>query len=141
MHPSAAGGGGQRRAGPGRRQLHARARHAACEAAQAVGEPVQHQIEPGAGAQLVILDASQYFGDPGTVSQFLRDVSVAHGFGYVPLGEALREANRSGVVTRWDYDAHFNEAGHEVMAKALVEFLARAPARSSDARIAARTRG
>lgn len=71
------------------------------------------------GGRLVVLDASQYFGDGETVSTAFRGVCSKNRFGYIPLYEHLLEANRDGISTRWAGDAHFNEAGNEVAAKAL----------------------
>ena len=72
------------------------------------------------GGQLIVVDASRYFGDSSDVSDALKHVAMANRFGYVPVYEDLLEANGRGVVTRWKYDAHFN-----VLASALETWIAR----------------
>lgn len=72
-----------------------------------------------AGSRLVVIDASQYFGDGEVVSTTLKGFCADHGFGYMPLYEELLKANRNGVSTRWTHDYHFNEMGNTILANSL----------------------
>lgn len=78
-----------------------------------------------AGARLILVDASRYFGDDEAVSGALQEVCGTQGLGYVPLYADLLQANRDGIPTRWSHDAHFNEAGNEILAAALLDWIAR----------------
>ncbi|MGH8547405.1 MAG: SGNH/GDSL hydrolase family protein [Methylococcales bacterium] len=62
-----------------------------------------------AGSRLVVLDASQYFGDNEIVSRTLNEFCAKYGFGYIPLYKDLFKANMSGISPRWSYDGHFND--------------------------------
>lgn len=75
------------------------------------------------GGVLVILDASQYFGDDVIVSKTLRDYCSHHGLGYIPLYEDLMKANIRGVPTQWAHDGHFNEWGNIILAKSLYNWI------------------
>jgi lysophospholipase L1-like esterase len=77
----------------------------------------------GAGGKLLVLDASRYFGDRETVSVALKEVCSRNHLGYLPVYEHLLKANRDGISTRWAGDGHFNEAGNEVLAKALLGWI------------------
>jgi hypothetical protein len=57
-----------------------------------------------AGSRLVVLDASQYFGDEEIVSRTLNELCAKYGFGYIPLYKDLLKANMSGISTRWSHD-------------------------------------
>lgn len=72
-----------------------------------------------AGTRLVVLDASQYFGDNETISIALNKICKKNGLGYIPLYDNLLKANRDGISTRWGHDNHFNETGNLILAKAL----------------------
>lgn len=84
-----------------------------------------------AGSQLVIVDASRYFlaqsGLPARLRAFAADEQV----GYVPLWAALMRAQRAGEAMQWRQDRHFTEAGHEVFASALHQWMT-SRARPSD---------
>jgi hypothetical protein len=77
-----------------------------------------------AGSRLVVLDASQYFGDDESVSRTLNECCTEHGFGYIPLHKDLSEANANGISTKWAHDGHFNEAGNRILADALYGWIA-----------------
>lgn len=76
------------------------------------------------GSRLVVMDASQYFGDDEIVSMTLNELCAAHGFGYIPLYKDLLKANMNGVSTRWVHDGHFNDAGNIILARALYGWIA-----------------
>ncbi len=78
----------------------------------------------GVGARLVVLDASQYFGDKEAVSIALREACTKNGLGYIPLYDDLLRANMNGISTRWAHDGHFNEAGNVILAEALHRWIA-----------------
>ncbi len=75
------------------------------------------------GGRLVVLDVSRYFGDNETVSSALQELCNKNDIGYIPLYDDLLKAKRNGISTRWPHDAHFNEAGNEIMAKALFRWI------------------
>jgi len=75
------------------------------------------------GARLVLADACPYLGGPEGCSHALRTFCTHRDVGYVPLGERLRAANSRGRSTRWRRDGHFNEAGNEVFAESMVEWM------------------
>lgn len=77
-----------------------------------------------AGGRLVVVDASQYFGDGEIVSRTLNELCAEHGFGYIPLYEELLKANRNGVSTRWAHDSHFNDTGNIILAQSLYGWIA-----------------
>jgi hypothetical protein len=77
------------------------------------------------GTSLVILDASQYFGDNESISIALRETCIKNGLGYIPLYDDLLRANMKGISTRWDHDGHFNEAGNVILAEALHRWIAK----------------
>ena len=77
------------------------------------------------GGRLVVLDASRHF-DPsaGALEERLRELCRVHELGYIPLSDALRDAREHGRRVKWGaYDAHFNEAGNEVLAEAMGRWL------------------
>lgn len=53
----------------------------------------------------------------------LRALCRENGFGYIPLSDALLEANRKGVTTQWMDDGHFNEEGNRIFAKAMRDWI------------------
>jgi len=71
------------------------------------------------------MDASRYFGDDPSVSDSLRTLCESRGFGYIPLYQALLDANRAGTSTRWRHDYHFNRAGNAILAHALAGWIER----------------
>jgi hypothetical protein len=77
----------------------------------------------GAGSKMVVLDVSRYFGDNESISTALKELCGKNGFGYVPLYDDLLKANKDGISTSWAHDGHFNEAGNEIMAKALLGWI------------------
>jgi lysophospholipase L1-like esterase len=98
-----------------------------------VNERVIEELGSGAaaaGARLVVVDASRYFGDDASVSRALEALCAEHGFGYIPLYEDLLDANRAGVSTRWPHDYHFNRAGNAILADALADWIASAESAS-----------
>ena len=81
------------------------------------------------GGQLVLADACSYFGAPAGTSEALTRLCREHAIGCVPLGDRLREENQSGRVTHWAHDGHFNEAGNQVFAASLFDWMAAHPVR------------
>ena len=79
------------------------------------------------GGRLVIADACSYFGAPSGSSEALQQLSRAREIGYVPLGDRLRAADQNGRATRFPHDGHFNEAGNQIFAEALFEWMAQQP--------------
>jgi hypothetical protein len=75
------------------------------------------------GSRLVVLDASQYFGDGENISIALRETCTKNEMGYIPVYYDLLKANMEGTSTRWARDAHFNEAGNEILANALFRWI------------------
>lgn len=71
------------------------------------------------GGQFAIVDASRYFQDEPGVSDFLKSVAEANGFGYIPVSQDLLQANSQGITTRWPHDGHLNVVGNQILAKAL----------------------
>jgi hypothetical protein len=65
------------------------------------------------------VDATRYFGDDETVPTALKAVSSKNNLGYIPVYQTLLEANRAGISTKWPHDAHFNEAGNEILSRSL----------------------
>lgn len=85
---------------------------------KALGEDVRHR-----NAKLVLLDASQYFGDDPSISAALKRLSEQNNFGYVPIYSNLMAARLKGVVIRWPHDGHFNKTGNEIVATALYDWI------------------
>jgi lysophospholipase L1-like esterase len=85
---------------------------------EVLGEQVKNS-----GAHLIVIDASQYFGDQESVSNALKKLSTENGFGYIPLYDFLLKANANGISTRWAHDGHFNEAGNEILANTLYDWI------------------
>lgn len=85
---------------------------------EVLGEQVKNS-----GAHLIVIDASQYFGDQESVSNALKKLSTENGFGYIPLYDFLLKANANGISTRWTHDGHFNEAGNVILANALHDWI------------------
>ena len=75
------------------------------------------------GGRIVLADACSYFGDPSETSDALKQLSNQRQIGYLPLGDRLRVANQRGRPTRWAHDGHCNEAGNQVFAAALAEWI------------------
>ncbi|BAP55039.1 hypothetical protein THII_0742 [Thioploca ingrica] len=86
---------------------------------EVLGEQVKNS-----GAHLIVIDASQYFGDQESVSNALKELSTENGFGYIPLYDFLLKANANGISTTWAHDGHFNEAGNVILANALADWIA-----------------
>jgi hypothetical protein len=80
-----------------------------------------------AGGRLIIVDVSEYLGRDVEVAAALEQLSRDKRFGYVPLSRQLNQANKSGIATRWPRDGHFNEAGNEILARALSDWITRSP--------------
>ncbi len=76
------------------------------------------------GARFAVADAAEYMARDAQLSGALAGLCAAEGFGHIPVGTRLREANRAGRVTYWAHDGHFNVAGNEVFAEAVHEWLA-----------------
>jgi hypothetical protein len=77
------------------------------------------------GSRLVVVDASQYFGDDEIVSKNLNEFCAENGFGYIPLYKDLLKANMNGVATRWAHDGHFNDDGNIILAQSLYDWIAK----------------
>jgi hypothetical protein len=80
-----------------------------------------------AGGKLIIVDVSEYLGRDAEVAAALEQLSRDKRFGYVPLSRQLNQANESGISTSWSRDFHFNEAGNEILARALSDWITRSP--------------
>jgi hypothetical protein len=76
------------------------------------------------GSRLVVVDASQYFGDNEIVSETLNEFCAKNGFGYIPVYKDLLKANMNGVATRWAHDGHFNDDGNIILARSLYDWIA-----------------
>lgn len=76
------------------------------------------------GSRLVVVDASQYFGDDEIVSRTLNEFCAKNDFGYIPLYKDLLKANMNGVATRWAHDGHFNNGGNIILARSLYGWIA-----------------
>ena len=82
------------------------------------------QVEQSDG-QLILVDVSRYFSQTSQpLPVVLKAFCARGGFGYVDLSEPMLAANDAGVSTRWRHDTHFNEAGNEIFARAMFEWLA-----------------
>jgi hypothetical protein len=77
-----------------------------------------------AGSRLVVLDASQYFGDEEIVSRTLNELCATMALGNIPLYKDLLKANMSGISTRWSHDIHFNDTGNIILAGSLYDWIA-----------------
>lgn len=88
----------------------------------AIIEELGRQVKD-AGAKLVILDASRYFGDEDNVTDFLKGLAETHGFGYVAVFEDLMKANRDGIATRWERDGHLNVVGNRIFADSITAWV------------------
>jgi len=91
-------------------------------------EELARQVEER-GGRMVLADGGSYFGTPSESSEALKRLCNEHEIGYVPLGNRLLEAHRAGRATRWAHDGHFNEAGNQVFAASLSEWMAEHVAR------------
>jgi hypothetical protein len=85
------------------------------------------RVAAAGGSELVLLDVSEYFGDDPAVSGTLREFCSKTGLAYVPVFRALLSANRNGVRTSWNHDSHFNEAGNEILADTLFQWMTTQP--------------
>ncbi len=70
-------------------------------------------------ARLALVDAVVYHGGEVALSRTLQRFCRERGIGYVPLSGALLARNARGIRTRWNHDAHFNEAGNAAFAEAM----------------------
>ena len=77
------------------------------------------------GGRLIVMDASQYFGDDERVSRMLTHLCTEDGFGYVPLYEELIRSEANGALTHWAHDGHFNNTGNLILANALYGWFAK----------------
>jgi hypothetical protein len=85
------------------------------------------RVAAAGGSELALLDVSEYFGDDPAVSGTLREFCSKAGIAYVPVFRALLSANRNGVRTSWNHDSHFNEAGNEILADTLFQWMTTQP--------------
>lgn len=76
-----------------------------------------------AGGKLIVVDASQYFGDDATIARSLTELCARNAFGYIPLYENLLHANSHGISTSWSHDGHFNDDGNIILAGALYDWI------------------
>ncbi len=85
---------------------------------------LKRQVERS-DAQLILVDVSRYFSHTSpALAEALQEFCARRRFGYEDLSEPMLAANDAGVSTRWRHDAHFNEAGNEIFARAMFEWLA-----------------
>ena len=78
------------------------------------------------GGRLVVLDASRYFDSRKIrLEKALKSFCAEQQLGYIPVSQALLRANQNGRPTRWSLDAHFNEAGNDILADAMYQWMLR----------------
>ena len=87
-------------------------------------EELGRQVKKG-GSQLVVVDASRYFRylKWETLTTTLERFCAENEFGWIPLGDELLKAEKSGISTRWPYDQHFNETGNAMFADAMYRWM------------------
>jgi hypothetical protein len=76
-----------------------------------------------ANSVLVVVDASQYFGDDVSISTALQELCASGSSIYVPFYKDLQQSHTNGVPVQWSHDGHFNEAGNALLADALYRAL------------------
>lgn len=76
-----------------------------------------------AGGRFVVVDLSGYSPAAKTLPSDLAMHCIQHNFGYVPLGLRLLEARRKGTKVNWPHDGHLNEAGNEIFAATMYDWL------------------
>jgi hypothetical protein len=86
------------------------------------------------GAKLIVLDVSRYLGDDDALSAELEKLCGENDYGYVPVDKELLNANLRGISTRWPHDGHLNDAGNEILAKAMLSWFDRHPEPSQSVR-------
>jgi len=75
------------------------------------------------GGRLVILDASQYFGNDSSVSDAIESFAVQSGIDYLPVYRDLLTAEANGRTTRWRHDGHLNRLGNEILADSIAAWI------------------
>ena len=76
-------------------------------------------------AQPILVDVSRYYSHSSqALPKALQEFCARRKFGYVDLSERMLAANDAGVSTRWRHDQHFSEAGNEIFARVMFEWLA-----------------
>lgn len=76
------------------------------------------------GGTLIIVDATSYYDPDWTIiQQKIEQFSAKKNFGYVPLYKYLHNAQQNQIQTRWNYDSHFNEAGNQIFAEAMYQWV------------------
>jgi hypothetical protein len=75
------------------------------------------------GSQFVVIDDSENRSRRSSNSRKrVKNLSERQGFGYVPFHADLLEARQQGSI-HWPHDYHFNDAGNEVLAAAMVRWM------------------
>lgn len=78
----------------------------------------------GAGARLIIVDASSYLNpNESNLAPLLKEFAAKWKFGYIALSDDLLQAKRKGISVQWKYDPHFNGAGNEIFAEAMYRWM------------------
>jgi len=75
------------------------------------------------GGRLTLVDAVVYHGGQEVLARTLERFCRERGIGYVPLSDSLLAENKRGNRTWWNHDGHFNEAGNETFAEAMVRWV------------------
>ncbi len=75
------------------------------------------------GAQFIIIDASEYFGDGKNIADSLKEEALRNNFGYIPLSEDLQNSISGGQSVVWSHDNHFNKEGNAILANSLLRWL------------------
>ena len=80
------------------------------------------------GAELVVIDAFGYVESNlgrNWKSDLVRSYCAENDIGHLLVSDRLLHANEAGIATRWDHDGHFNEAGNQILADAMYDFMTR----------------
>jgi hypothetical protein len=88
-------------------------------------------VVEASGATLAVIDAFRYFdNDPATSwqSNLLESFCAENEVGYLSVSQRLLRHNEEGEATRWDHDSHLNEAGNQILAEAIYDFMTTGPA-------------
>jgi lysophospholipase L1-like esterase len=72
-----------------------------------------------ANSVLVVVDASQYFGEDASISTALQELCGRSSSVYIPFYKDLQQSYTNGIPVQWSHDGHLNEAGNAVLADAL----------------------
>ena len=79
--------------------------------------------QAAANHSVLVVVASQYFGDVAAESTALQELCARTRSVYVPFYKDLIQAHQNGIPTDWSYDGTLNEAGNALLADALYRSL------------------